>query len=390
MANTHTTLTELFTDIADAIKEKNGKIEPIVADTFPTEIENLKTGFDYINSDVTEIPDYAFYGCDDLKSFDCYNVTSIGANAFENCTRLKSVTLYGNIQSIGENAFQGCSNLKEIYVAWAENERDGAPWGADNAIIYYSSVGSDGLEYTLKSDNTYEISATNSTDTDIIIPKYYNGLPVTSIGDKVFKNNTSITFVVIPDGVTYIGTQAFYNCTSLTSVVIPNTILMLKSNAFYRCSKLVYYEYDNGYYLGNENNPYVVFVKVKNKDITSCIIHENTKIICYNAFSIIINNMQYGCKQLATINIPQSVIQIGSEAFEYCYNLISITMPNSITSIDSLAFSQCKSLTSITYAGTISQWNSIIFSDYWNSNTGNYIIHCTDGDIAKDGTITYH
>jgi hypothetical protein len=63
MANTYTTLTDLFTGIADAIRIKNNSTEPIIADNFPNEINNLRTGFDYSNLNVTSIPDYAFYGC---------------------------------------------------------------------------------------------------------------------------------------------------------------------------------------------------------------------------------------------------------------------------------------------------------------------------------------
>lgn len=51
MANTHTTLTSLFTNIADAIKEKTGDTTTIVADEFPTAITNIATGVD--TSDAT-------------------------------------------------------------------------------------------------------------------------------------------------------------------------------------------------------------------------------------------------------------------------------------------------------------------------------------------------
>ena len=44
MANTHETLTGLFTDIADAIREKTGGTESIVADNFPAAIEGIDTG----------------------------------------------------------------------------------------------------------------------------------------------------------------------------------------------------------------------------------------------------------------------------------------------------------------------------------------------------------
>ena len=42
MANTYTTLTDLFTAIADSIRFKKNTTELIVADTFPIEIDNFK------------------------------------------------------------------------------------------------------------------------------------------------------------------------------------------------------------------------------------------------------------------------------------------------------------------------------------------------------------
>lgn len=51
MANTHETLTSLFTDIADAIRTKTGGTESIVADNFPTAIEGISVGVD--TSDAT-------------------------------------------------------------------------------------------------------------------------------------------------------------------------------------------------------------------------------------------------------------------------------------------------------------------------------------------------
>lgn len=107
MAN-HKDLKSLFTAMADAIRTRTGNTEPIIADNFPTEIENLRTGFDYNNTEVTELPDHAFYGCEDLNSIDCPSLTTIGASAFEGCTNLKSATLHESVTSVGENAFKDC------------------------------------------------------------------------------------------------------------------------------------------------------------------------------------------------------------------------------------------------------------------------------------------
>ena len=44
MPNTHSTLTSLFSDIADAIRAKTGETNTIIADNFPTAIAAIPTG----------------------------------------------------------------------------------------------------------------------------------------------------------------------------------------------------------------------------------------------------------------------------------------------------------------------------------------------------------
>ena len=93
----------------------------------------------------------------------------------------------------------------------------------------------------------------------------------------------------------------------------------------YGCSSLTYNEYDNAYYLGNGDNPYLVLVEAKNKDITSCNINENSKFLHSYAFN--------GCSSLTSITIPDSVTSIGDHAFRDCSGLANVTIPDSITSI---------------------------------------------------------
>ena len=49
--------------------------------------------------------------------------------------------------------------------------------------------------------------------------------------------NTEITDLVIPNGVTSIGKYAFYCCSSLTSVTIPNSVTSIASETFYNGSE---------------------------------------------------------------------------------------------------------------------------------------------------------
>ncbi|MBP3496094.1 MAG: leucine-rich repeat domain-containing protein, partial [Clostridia bacterium] len=168
---------------------------------------------------------------------------------------------------------------------------------------------------------------------------------VTSIGYKAFYNCTSLTSVTIPSSVTSIGYKAFYNCTSLTSVIIPSSVTSIGEDAFSYCNSLVYNEYDNGYYLGNESNPYLVLVKAKDTSITSCIINENTRFIHSTAFS--------GCTSLTSVTIPNSIKSIGNDAFAYCDLLTSVTIPDSVTAIGNDAFYSCDSLTSVIIGNSV-------------------------------------
>ena len=68
-----------------------------------------------IPDSVTEIKDYAFYGCTGLTSVTIPDsVTSIGDYAFYGCTGLTSVTIGNSVTSIGEYAFRDCNKLTSV------------------------------------------------------------------------------------------------------------------------------------------------------------------------------------------------------------------------------------------------------------------------------------
>ena len=356
MANTHTTLTSLFTEIANSIREKTGSTNTIVADTFPTEIANLRTGFDYSNNEITSIPDYAFYGCEDLNSVDCYNLTSIGTGAFENCKKLKSVILYEDVTSVGENAFKDCNENLIIYYkgtsipdGWHED------WNPNNYPVLCGELIETWDVSATETDNvTAELYGTSDDRYTLFI--YGNG----NMKDYSSSSNIpwysccgNIKNAIVSNGVTSIGEYTFYDCTNLTSINIPDSVISIGKYAFSYCTSL-----------------------------TSINIPDSVTSISDSAF--------YGCTNLTSINIPNSVTSIGNYTFKNCTNLTSINIPNSVISISEYTFYNCESLISISYTGTIAQWNAITFCTDWNYNTPEYTITCTDGTIAKDGTITYY
>ena len=70
----------------------------------------------------------------------------------------------------------------------------------------------------------------------------------------------------------------------------------------------------------------------------------------------------YGCTNLTSITLPNSVTSIDAYAFAGCSGLTSITIPSSVTSIEDYAFVSCTGLTSITIPNSVTSIGSSAFS----------------------------
>ena len=307
-------------------------------------------------------------------------VSRIPAYAFDNCQNLTHVTLGKNLTSIGDDAFDNCDTLVEVYNRSSLNIEAGSKEngyvGFYAKHIYTEEGGSwltdtpDGFRFFYDGTAGYLMGGDIGDSTEIALPTgftAYDGTEVTkyAIFNRAFEDCNDLASVIIPDSVTSIEQYAFFGCGSLTSVTIPGSVMRIGSqsfsycralttvtieegvtsievaaflgsselasisipdsitsigtSAFNECPDLVYNEYDNAYYLGNKINPYVVLIKAKDTEITSCAIATSTKAINSAAFE--------GCKNLTSITIPDSVTSIGHRTFYGCSSLKSITIP---------------------------------------------------------------
>ena len=60
-----------------------------------------------------------------------------------------------------------------------------------------------------------------------------------------------------------------------------------------------------------------------------------------------------GCKNLTSVDLPNTVTKISRSAFYNCSGLTSVTIPNSVTSIGNYAFYGCSGLTTVTISNSV-------------------------------------
>ena len=86
-------------------------------DGFGANIISIEDNRIVFDGEVTSIGEWAFNGCDNLRSIIIPNsVTSIGDGAFNNCTYLKRVVIPESVTSIGSCVFGGCYWMKTITI----------------------------------------------------------------------------------------------------------------------------------------------------------------------------------------------------------------------------------------------------------------------------------
>ena len=76
---------------------------------------------------VTNINDYSFLGCSNIKSVSIPNsVTSIGDYAFYGCSNLKAIVIPNSVTTIGSEAFSGCDGITYVSIPKSVNELGGS------------------------------------------------------------------------------------------------------------------------------------------------------------------------------------------------------------------------------------------------------------------------
>ena len=187
-----------------------------------------------------------------------------------------------------------------------------------------------------------------------------------------FLGETTITRVVIPEGVTTIEAYAFAGLTGLKSVKFPTTLRRIGVGAFYGCTNLetlegieyVQFINERGFYncdlsgVAPDQMKDMVAIgdyAFQDCNFTQLEFSENTQSIGIGAF--------YSNDQLSNLVFKAPKVKIGSSAFAYCTVLASIEINASVVS--ARAFQGCKALTSVSLGRDVA-----IIGEYAFSGTG--------------------
>ena len=152
---------------------------------------------------------------------------------------------------------------------------------------------------------------------------------------------STITDLVISEGITSIGNNAFKNCGNLKSVKFPTTLNTVGSYAFHNCISLT--SIDLSGCSGLINIFHYAFWSCQN--LTDVKLPASLKVLDEAAF--------YYCTSLPTIDLSvcTSLAYLGMAAFRLCTCLVSVNFPASMKSFGSGVFYGCTSLTSIDLSG---------------------------------------
>ncbi len=319
---------------------------------------------------VQEIGKDAFSNCAKLEDLQLpSSLTTIGESAFWNCTSLYSLTIPANVSAIGEQAFKGCTGIYEIYnlnntpQTITANVFEGLTLSKINLYVPPTRKSAYEAKDVWKNFNVKESKAvvgglcymvnpatrTAQLTFDELVPMPYAGLSgkvtvpasiiynnvsydVTEIGNYAFQGNTTITEIVLPEGIKTIGADCFERMSKLTKVNIPQTV-----------ESIFRFESSGNGITQNESNYRGGLLIIDNcllkvkKELTGQVdVPEGTRLVAGYAFS--------GCKELTRISLPETVTEVGPYAFESCKQLGEINLPKGLKVIHRGTFNSCETL----------------------------------------------
>ena len=330
-----------------------------------------------IPDSVTNIGHYAFHECAGLTNLNIGNgVRSVGWWAFDYCSGLTSVTIPENVICLGSAAFEGCAGLKSVTIM-GNITNDWGDWGSmqgSGPFYLCTNIENIVLSQKMKKIGSFLFRGCSKLKT-VTIPS-----SVTNLGDGAFSYCSGLTKVTIPNCVKSIGDSVFSHCTSLKSVTFPSSVKHVGICAFSDCTRLSSVTFSN-----------------YNADIGSSAFHNchglktvhasDLKAWCTLSFEDAeanplhyANHLYFSGQEMAgDVVISTNITRIGNYVFADCIKLTGVTIGDGITSIGDGAFSGCSNLNSVSIFGNV--------TNDWDFENGDYSTSFPFYNCTKLGSI---
>lgn len=287
-----------------------------------------------LNDGLTEIGGYAFQDCSNLTEITIpSSVTIIGPNAFRNDpfrndSKLAIVNIPkdSKLRTIGGNAFEYCTALKSIYIPKEVTE-------IQSSCFYNSSLES----ITFAPDSKLETIGSWAFQNCSKLKEIHLPISVKSIEREAFYYCSSLTVFDIPANSSLASISfSVFNGTGIKRVNLPASLVTIDENAFANCRDLITVTTStNGRLVSIGSSAFANCDK-----LTAFALPWRTTTVSESAFS--------GCSSLTEFTIPENsrLTSLGTNALSDT-RIQSLYIPADLASIDGSGY-QNSSLREIT------------------------------------------
>lgn len=325
----------------------------------------------------------AFSGCGSLEQIEFpEGLETISGNAFCGCEKLSVILIPDTVTSIGSYAFSDCGSLERVKTPAAWNFE--ATWGHPFNGSSVREIEITGTFTSLPSAFFKKDSYTESLQA-VILPD-----TITEIGDSAFEGCKELSALIfgrntvsgyMPEGLTAIGKSAFQGCSKLPNLILPESFATMGQDAFTDCVNLKTVKGPiTGFVTQTPRGQSYPFIgcSLEEVEITGTVasipeqfFHKPVytdslrQVILPETIAEIGSEAFWECSKLEVIkfgkysangHFPETLKTVGSSAFSGCTGLkCNLVFPETMTSIGSRAFSGCSG---VTYIQSPIVWNA--------------------------------